>query len=178
MNWRPLISLSILAVLVVGILFSTHEQPKKIEVAAKPTTVHTPPKPQPPKLVEGSQIEDKLNQYRTAHGLNPLADNPTLDIAAQARAEELCTNGEFNHNLDWTILRQYYTYQSAGENLYYGGLRSHQENDIVDSWIASPEHLANIVGDYSEFGVGVKACPGYQGASDAVIVTNYFGVPR
>lgn len=134
--------------------------------------------PKQPKLVEGGEIEARLNDYRVSQGLAPLADSTTLDLAAQERAEGMCRDNNWSHNGDWAVLEQYYDYSDAGENLYYGNLIENQARDAVDSWVASPGHLKNIVGKYTQFGIGVKFCPGFQGASNAVIVTNYFGVPK
>lgn len=177
---RFLFTVSALILATVGILFAAHDANKPTKVESRPTSskVQTPPKPQPPKLVTDEEIETKLNEYRLSQGLPALADSLILDTAAQARAEGVCADNNWSHNGSWAVLSQYYVYRAAGENLYYGGLRNNQADDVVSGWIASPSHLENIVGDYSEIGIGVKQCPGFQGAADAVIVTNYFGVPR
>lgn len=160
---------------VQAILPYAHAQNRCVEPAqhveaAKPTV-----KPYvPPKLVSGSEIEAKLNEYRQSQGLPALIDSPTLDLAAGERAEDMCRDNNWSHSGDWAVLGQYVDVQHAGENLYYGGLRSDQAQDAMTTWVHSPEHLENIVGNYIEFGIGVKQCPGFQGASDAVIVTNYF----
>lgn len=126
-----------------------------------------------------TDIEAGINQYRTSQGLAPLNSNvPALDQAAQARAEQMCAESDWSHAKDWEILAPYYDYTYAGENLYYGFLQKDQATHAVQSWIASPSHQQNMVNDYTEMGVGVKSCPGFQGEPTAIIVTNYFGVPR
>lgn len=173
---RLLIAISVLTLITVGFLFPNQTQSRLTAVKAQPKPVAAQSKPV--RLVTSQEVENKLNQYRTAHGLNSLRDNPVLDRAAQARAVGMCADNNWSHEGDWALLSRYYRYHYAGENLYYSGLRYNQLDDIMGAWIASPEHLSNIVADYSEFGVGVLKCSNFQGASDTVIVTNYFGVPR
>lgn len=126
-----------------------------------------------------TDIEAGINQYRVSQGLGALnSEVPALDQAAQARAEQMCAESDWSHNKDWEVLAPHYSYAYAGENLYYGFLQKDQANVAVQAWIASPTHQHNMVDNYNEMGVGVKSCPGFQGEPTAVIVTNYFGVPR
>jgi len=126
-----------------------------------------------------TDIEAGINQYRANQGLTTLnSEVPALDQAAQARAEQMCAANDWSHAKDWEILRPHYSYAYAGENLYYGFLQKDQANVAVQAWINSPTHQANMVDNYNEIGVAVKPCPGFQNEPTAVIVTNYFGVPR
>lgn len=137
--------------------------------------------PAPAKIIplpNATEIENRVNAYRSEKGLTVLADNTALDQAAGVRADNICAANDWSHTGDWTVLQQYYSYSFAGENLYYGTLQEDQARVAVADWIASPEHLANIVGNYSEFGIAVKSCPGFQGGANSVIITNFFGVPR
>lgn len=125
------------------------------------------------------QVETALNKFRTSKQLAAFnTDVPALDKAAQSRAEGMCKENDWSHTKDWTILDQYYSYNYAGENLYYGSLREDQVSDAIKTWAASPTHLENMVKGYTQVGIGVKSCPGFQGDASAVIITNYFGVPR
>lgn len=126
-----------------------------------------------------TDIEAGINNYRISQGLTALnSDVPALDQAAQARAEQMCAANDWSHARDWEILVPYYNYAYAGENLYYGYLQQDQASAAVRDWVASPTHQHNMVDNYNEMGVAVKACPGFQNEPTAVIVTNYFGVPR
>lgn len=126
-----------------------------------------------------TDIEAGINQYRISQGLTPLnSEVPALDEAAQVRAEQMCSDNDWSHTRDWDILAPYYSYAHAGENLYYGYLQENQATHAVRDWINSPAHQANMVRDFTEMGIAVKYCPGFQNERDAVIVTNYFGVPR
>lgn len=126
-----------------------------------------------------TDIEAGINQYRTSQGLPVLnSEVAALDQAAAARAEQMCAANDWSHARDWEILAPHYAWAYAGENLYYGYSQENQAAVAVQAWINSPTHHANMVGNYSEMGIAVKACPGFQNEPTAVIVTNYFGVPR
>lgn len=126
-----------------------------------------------------TDIEAGINQYRISQGLSALnSEVPALDQAAAARADQMCVERDWSHNKDWEILAPHYAYAYAGENLYYGDLRQNQAEHAVTSWINSPTHQKNMVDNYNEMGVAVKSCPGFEGEPNAIIVTNYFGVPR
>ena len=126
-----------------------------------------------------NEVETAINEWRVDQGLAAFnSEVPALDKAAQARAEGMCAENDWSHAKDWQVLDQYYTYSYAGENLYYGNLQPNQDDDAVKTWAASPSHLTNLQADYSQIGIGVKSCPGFQGNDTAVIITNYFGVPR
>lgn len=126
-----------------------------------------------------NEVEAAINDWRTKQGLAAFnSEVPALDKAAQVRADDMCATNDWSHAKDWQVLDQYYTYSYAGENLYYGNLQPNQDDDAVKTWAASPSHLTNLQADYSQIGIGVKSCPGFQGNNTAVIITNYFGVPR
>ncbi len=179
MNYRPIIAISGLILLTAGILFFTQPENKSTEVKKPVAQTQVKNKPvEPPKLVDDDEVEAKLNQFRASKGLSQLADNPTLDAAAQERAEYLCANNSFEHT-GWrdTFKRYYNRFSYAGENLYYGTLREGQADDAINGWVNSPSHLKNIVGNYVDMGMGVKLCSSYQGEQNVVIITNYFRLP-
>jgi uncharacterized protein YkwD len=90
----------------------------------------------------------------------------------------MCADNDWSHDKAWTVLDPLYSYSHASENLYYDYLRENQAISAVKTWSESPGHLENILKDHAEMGIGVKSCPGFQGYDTAVIITNYFGVPR
>lgn len=141
------------------------------EEVIQPTKVIVPP--------TSDEVEAALNQWRVNNGLAMFnSEVPALDEAAQFRAEQMCAENDWSHTKDWDVLNQYYVYQWAGENLYYGSLMENQSADAITTWANSPTHLENMQKAYTQIGIGVKLCPTYQGRSNVVIVTNYFGVPR
>lgn len=125
------------------------------------------------------EVEKELNQFRTERGLAPyVTDNAILDQAAQARAEQMCAENDWSHDKAWTVLKPYYAYTVASENLFYDYLKENQAAQAIETWAESPGHLENLLKPHAQASVGVKYCPGFQGYTTAVIITNYFGDPR
>jgi uncharacterized protein YkwD len=67
-------------------------------------------------------------------------------------------------------LKQFYPanntdYWTVGENLAMTGPNEPLARDLVDSWMASPHHRANLLDPrWREFGIGVRFAPSAQGA--------------
>ncbi len=86
-----------------------------------------------------------------------LALNPELSIAAEGHADDMARRGRMAHRggdgsspFD-RIKRVGYSFQGAGENVAYGFDRV---DLVMSAWMKSPGHRRNILGDYSEIGVG------------------------
>lgn len=98
-----------------------------------------------------------VNQARADQGLSPLVLDLSLNACAKVRAEELVR--KFSHTRSsgaacFTVLsEQGVSYRTAGENIAYGYSSA---QTVVDAWMASPGHKANILGQgYTRIGVGV-----------------------
>lgn len=120
------------------------------------------------------------NGERSANNLGTLTQNTALTAAAQAKADDMALNGYFSHvgpdgKEPWAWVKAAgYNYQYAGENL---AVRFNDSSEVVNAWMASPTHRANIVKpQYTEIGVGV-AQGQFRGES-ATYVVQYFGAPR
>jgi len=108
-----------------------------------------------------SQIISETNLQRLKNGdLPALKENAKLSEAAAAKAKDLFTNQYFEHvsptGIDPGQLVQNYGYDYIveGENLILGNFLSEQE--VVDDWMNSPEHKANILNKrYTEIGVAI-----------------------
>lgn len=118
-------------------------------------------------------------EARASEGGQALVESETLHAAAQAKAEDMAARGYFSHvgpdgEQPWVWLeRAGYPYIAAGENL---AVRFNDSKDIVDAWMASPTHHANIVKPiYQEIGIGI-ADGEYKG-SRATFVVQYFATP-
>jgi uncharacterized protein YkwD len=126
-----------------------------------------------------AEIIALTNQERAQNGVGQLTDNAELDAAAQAKAEDMATKGYFSHispdgETPWQwITNAGYQYQYAGENL---AVRFINSSDVVNAWMASPSHRANIVKPvYTDIGVG--AAEGNYEGQPATYVVQYFGTP-
>jgi len=124
-------------------------------------------------------LVDLTNADRQTNGLGGLTLNPTLVASAQAKANDMAKNGYFAHispegRDPWFWFSQVgYSYRSAGENLAVGFFES---RDVVDAWMESLTHRANILSEkYTEIGVAVAR--GTYNGLEVVFAVQHFGRP-
>lgn len=124
-------------------------------------------------------VVDKTNQERQGESLAPLVRNTVLDAAAKQKAEDMAKNGYFAHYSPTGISPWHwfneagYQYVHAGENL---AVHFTDSKAVVEAWMRSPTHRANIVNqNYREIGVGT-AQGTYEGY-DTIFVVQLFGTP-
>jgi uncharacterized protein YkwD len=105
------------------------------------------------------EILDLVNQDRVSHGLSRLILNPTLNLAAFAKARDMLTKNYFAHTSPTGTTPWYwfktlgYNFTYAGENLAEGYIDA---IDLENSWMSSAEHRANILSPYySDLGLAV-----------------------
>jgi uncharacterized protein YkwD len=131
-----------------------------------------------------------VNQERARNGELPLQPNARLEPAAQGHSEEMVSENYFGHvapsgltPVDRVQATGYVPNSQVGytlgENIAWGTLQLATPSAIVAAWIASPEHLANILySPYRDTAIGVApAAPtslaeGQPGA----VYTQEFGV--
>ena len=122
------------------------------------------------------------NFARERSGLAPLGDARALDRAARAKSADIIRCGQFSHEAcgrEWTYWIQRFGYLrggcwSAGENIAWGDGRMATVRSIFTGWVYSPPHLANILGDFTEVGIGFKV-GSIEGARAAHVWTQDFG---
>jgi uncharacterized protein YkwD len=131
-----------------------------------------------------------INQERALHGESALQTNAKLEQAAQGHTEDMSSGHYFEHvspRGDTPLSRMFasgYIYShdvgyDIGENIAWGTLSLATPRAIVNAWIASPEHLANILNaHYRDTAIGVSANPPASLASGqpGAIYTQDFGV--
>lgn len=129
--------------------------------------------------VIASQLIAYTNVERVQNKVGTLTENPELDAAAQAKANDMAAKGYFAHvspdgEQPWDFISASgYSYQYAGENL---AVRFVDSQDVVNAWMASPTHRANIVKPvYRNIGIGIA--DGVYKGSTATFVVQYFGTP-
>jgi uncharacterized protein YkwD len=104
-----------------------------------------------------------LNVQRRRHGLRALRDNAKLDRASVGHSLSMVHSRYFEHgNFLRRIMRTGYlahaSLWTAGENIAWGGGSLSTPASIVDMWMHSPGHRANILSrSYKEIGVGIAA---------------------
>ncbi len=118
-----------------------------------------------------------MNQVRIAHGLRPLRLDVRLERAARGHSAEMLRTGQFFHGaFTARIRRQGVTAPCVGENLAWGVGALSRARAIVNMWLASPQHRANLLrAGYRMVGVGALRgrFDGYSGA--LVITTDFAG---
>ncbi len=130
--------------------------------------------------VINSVVVDMTNQERASLGLGELKTNEALRKAAQAKADDMAKSGYFAHQspdgkTPWYWIDQTgYTYKAAGENL---AVNFDYSRDVVNAWMNSPTHKANIVkAKYQEIGIGIAE--GFYLGRPTVFVVQMFGTPK
>lgn len=122
----------------------------------------------------------ELTNDERAHGaIGTLTRSTVLDSAAKLKAEDMAKNAYFAHYSPSGVSPWFwfdkvsYNFIHAGENL---AIHFSDSGDVVDAWMDSPTHRANIMnGNFTEIGVGT-AKGQYEGES-TVFVVQLFGTP-
>lgn len=120
------------------------------------------------------------NNERKDVGLPELIENETLNQAALLKAQDMASKGYFAHYSPngaspWSWFTQAgYQYQKAGENL---AVNFKDSKTVVNAWMDSPTHKANIVKDgYTEIGIGIAE--GEYKGKKALYVVQLFATPK
>lgn len=118
------------------------------------------------------------NNARSANGLSPLLLDGQLNNSAQAKAQDMANKNYWAHvspdgTQPWYFFDQAgYSYVRAGENLAYGFMTS---QGVIDGWMNSATHRANMLGNYNDVGFGIVNAPDYQSSGQQTIVVAHYG---
>jgi hypothetical protein len=104
-------------------------------------------------------IIELSNVVRASNGLLPLVEDPDLDEAAQAKADDMAAKGYFSHTSpDGTnaldrMIQSGYPVRYAAENL---AIHFFTAEDVQRGWMESPSHRAILLDKrYEDSGIGV-----------------------
>lgn len=118
-----------------------------------------------------------MNQARAQHRVAPLRIDLRLERAARAKSRAMLRTGTFAHG---DFQRRLTSYRVRGpyfgENLAWGVGSNASAAGIVQMWLASPSHRANLLRpSFQRVGLGlvVGTFGGYRGA--AVVTANFAG---
>jgi uncharacterized protein YkwD len=118
-----------------------------------------------------------MNQARAQHGVRPLRIDLRLEAAARAKSRTMLRTGTFAHG---NFQRRLSSYRARGpyfgENLAWGVGSRGSAAGVVQMWLASPSHRANLLRrSFQRVGLGiyVGAFRGYGGTS--VVTANFAG---
>lgn len=131
-----------------------------------------------------------INQERARNNELPLEPNPLLEQAALGHSDEMVSEDYFAHvapsgltPVDRVEETGYLPNQQVGytlgENIAWGTLQLSTPSAIVAAWIASPEHLANILfSSYRDTAIGVapEAPASLAEGQNGAVYTQEFGV--
>jgi hypothetical protein len=108
-----------------------------------------------------------LNAERATLGKNPLSINSNLSTAAYLHSQDMAEQGYFSHTsldgrtFDQRIIAAGYTdYVSLAENIAYA-YGAPDAARVYGMWKNSTGHYANMIGDFSDAGLGVYSKNGY-----------------
>ncbi len=129
-----------------------------------------------PTPAEASLLQ-AMNQARSQHGVAPLRIDYRLEAAARAKSRSMLRTGTFFHG---NFARRLTSYRARGpyfgENLAWGVGSRGTAASVVQMWLASPSHRANLLRrSFQRVGLGiyVGTFRGYGGTS--VVTANFAG---
>jgi uncharacterized protein YkwD len=111
-----------------------------------------------------AQILAQTNALRAAGGLAPLVENAAMDAVAQNWSAQMFANGALTHNPQYSSQIPS-GWSGAAENIASG----YSYDQVVAAWHGSAGHYANIMGNYTDIGIG------YYESNGQTYVTQDFG---
>lgn len=129
------------------------------------------------------KVHTLVNTERTDAGLSALSYDPKLATIAKAHSEDMLGRSYFSHTspdgcgLSCRMKKSGFSYRAIGENIFtmYGYRIDIDDSaaHIVDGWMQSPGHRANILSDdYSTQGIGIAI------TGNTVMATENLADPR
>ena len=117
-----------------------------------------------------------MNKARAAYGLRPLHPDATLSRAARSHSLDMLRHNYFSHGAFAARMNAFHAAGPAvGENLAWGSGSLGSAAHVVEMWLASPGHRANLLRPgFHRIGLGLASGP-FQGQSAATVVTADFG---
>jgi len=115
------------------------------------------------------EILDQINDYRLSLGLSPLEASNTIKSVAQTHTDYMIDNNQVSHDNFYersSYLKENFGALKVTENVAYGYTSA---ESLVNAWLKSDSHRANIEGDYTTFDISAD-----QNNSDKWYYTNIF----
>ncbi len=99
---------------------------------------------------------DKVNAVRVDNGLRPLRVDATLERAARWYTSQMLSGNFFSHGDFGGRMEEFGVHGSImGENLAWGAGRYGRAESVVERWLNSADHRANLLRpDYTRIGIG------------------------
>jgi len=106
-----------------------------------------------------SKLVTLINNYRQSIGLNTLEVINHISYKSEEHNEYMIENKVVNHDYFQQRsdnLMEVLGAERVGENVAYNYLTA---ESVLNAWLNSPSHKANIEGDFTHFGVSVTTDP-------------------
>ena len=128
-----------------------------------------------------------INERRSDSGIGRVRDNVRLRHAAVEHSQAMVSQGFFSHNslngrsfVDRIELSGYMRGARSwyvGENLVWGSGELSTPAKLVEAWMDSPAHRANLLrGRFKEVGLGVqRGTPNDASEENGVVVSSEYG---
>jgi uncharacterized protein YkwD len=110
-----------------------------------------------------TEVFNLVNQERAKVGMSPLACDPLATQVAHAYSQVMCDKNWLNHtgpdgSSPFSRMQKGgIKFSTGGENIAAGQATPQA---VMQSWMNSPGHRANILGNYAHIGVGYVPCGG------------------
>jgi uncharacterized protein YkwD len=132
------------------------------------------PAPARPSRAEADLLR-AVNQTRAQYGLAPVHVDPTLERAARAHSAAMLRSGSFGHGDFARRLTSFGARGPAvGENLAWGVGSRGTPAGVIQGWLASPSHRANLLRPgFRRIGIG-RIAGTYRGHGGAAVITADF----
>jgi len=132
--------------------------------------------------VQEQAMRCMTNFAREHAGLGELGRAAALDRSATRKGDDILRCDTFSHfacDRPFTYWMQRSGYLAArcwraGENIAWGALSDASVRSIFVAWLHSPEHRANMLGRYSQIGIGLSVGT-LEGHGGAHVWTQDFG---
>ena len=103
-----------------------------------------------------TQVMTLVNNYRVSQGLSVLAKIDYISIKSEEHDNYMISVGAVNHNYfqdRYENLVQVIGAKNVSENLAYNYATP---ESVVNAWLNSTGHKANIEGDFTHFGIAIR----------------------
>ncbi len=125
-----------------------------------------------------------LNWARIRAGYGRLNRRPALQRAAMLKGKRVAACSQFSHTpcgarVTSAVDAAGYRYGWFGEVLFAGTWKRISAREVVEAWLNSPPHRANVLRpQFRHVGVAPVLARGLLGGADAVVWTATFASPR
>lgn len=137
-----------------------------------------------PAAVQSQAVTCLVNWARAQDRRSRLLQRPRLARASELKGQRVASCGQLSHTpcgVDVTaaVRAAGYRFGAFGENLFVGTWGRTTARQVVNAWLRSPLHRANVLRpSFRHFGAAPTRAAGLLDGTDAVVWTATFASPR